>query len=320
MMLCNLRDTLHLDDMQFTDAIDNFLIHELVHRGQGFAEEGHSGLAQRARRVVGALDYQADAWAVLIHFSLANIAPKAFTSVGQARWDLYARLLRAVLFQTYLFRLMEEVEGDEPRLRSPQDARDSQMDVYSLERVASWHYQFHRAKMFNRCVEVGDFQLLVRPELAFRNTPRAAGKLTSKWPEHELNDGFNTANTHPLVVTGVTRYGLSKAVRFTPANPEHYAQVFHGIFSCDTSQGSGSAPFFRRLFVENPEFTLMADLPPVVPPPYYGSANANTVELPLDEALKSLQLMFTPSLPFAPVRAYLVQRGDSGHGQGFAQG
>lgn len=104
-LLLHLKTQLKLDAQHFNDVIDNFILHELVHRGQGFEEGGHRGLAQRAARVLDSLDYQADAWAVLIHFSLANIAPEKFGAIGQSRWNLYARLIRAVLYQMYLFRL-----------------------------------------------------------------------------------------------------------------------------------------------------------------------------------------------------------------------
>lgn len=302
-MLLALKQTLALRSSQLDDAVDNFLIHELVHRGQGFAEEGHSGLSNRARRIVDSLDYQADAWAVLIHFSLAVLAPTRFHAENQQRWKLYSRLIHAVLYQMHVFRLIDETNATTPKLRSAMEAREARMDIYSLSRVSSWHYQFHRAEMFNHTFEIGDFQLLVRPELSFRNTPGAGSNLNAKWPDYELNSQLKVGNIDLLAFTGVTRYGLNRVERFTPASPEHYSLAFDGFFSCDVSQSSGSAPFFRNLFERYPEFILKNTLPPPGVPPHYG--RGTIAQMPLEQALAMLLAMFKPSSPFAPARAHL---------------
>lgn len=309
-MLRGLANGLNPEGHRFNDAIDNFLIHELVHWGQGFAEEGHSGLSSRARRIVDSIDYQADAWAVLIHFSLANLAPSKFGAENENPWRLYARLIHAVLYQMHLFRLIDESKGPPIELRSALETREARMDIYSLGRVASWHYQFHRAEMFNQEFEIGDFQLLVRPELSFRNTPSAGNKLNANWPNYELRSKLNVNNIQPLAFTGVTRYGLNKVERFTPSSPEHYPLAFEGFFSCNVDQSSGSAPFFRRLFEVYPEFTLRNASPPTSTPPRYGSGSA-IVQMSLEKALARLAAMFEPSSPFAPARAHLAVKTQS---------
>lgn len=60
-----------LDARQTAWMIDNYFIHELIHYDQGMSGGNHSQLSQHAPQVLLAIDYQADALAVVVAAILA---------------------------------------------------------------------------------------------------------------------------------------------------------------------------------------------------------------------------------------------------------
>lgn len=55
-----------LDARQIDWMIDNYFVHELIHYDQGMSGGNHSGLREQAPQVLLAIDYQADALAVIV--------------------------------------------------------------------------------------------------------------------------------------------------------------------------------------------------------------------------------------------------------------
>ena len=88
--------------------IDNFLIHEFLHMAQGMSGNRHSDLRIQSPKVLLAIDYQADAAAIVISMILGRFEPEAF---GFRRDEIKGNPLilgqegvQAVLHQIELFR------------------------------------------------------------------------------------------------------------------------------------------------------------------------------------------------------------------------
>ncbi len=102
----------HFSEKYLCEAIDNFIVHEIVHRAQGMGDGNHRGLSAVAPNVLAELDYEADSSAALILFTLAVIEgweDKNFRRIaenGRDKWALYAEIIRTTLSQIHIFNLM----------------------------------------------------------------------------------------------------------------------------------------------------------------------------------------------------------------------
>lgn len=155
-------------------AIDDFLVHEIVHQAQGMAGGNHRNLRAIAPNVLAALDYEADACAILVLMTLWLVelfeASKDAESLNtnsqsEATWIQYAKLIKATLHQIHIFSLMTLREQP----TSLKSALRRSIPLLRWERSCAWHFQYHRALHFHVALPVADFQLLFRPIIGFRN-------------------------------------------------------------------------------------------------------------------------------------------------------
>jgi hypothetical protein len=269
----------NLNQQQTAWMIDNYFIHELIHHDQGMGEGNHSQLSQHAPQVLLAIDYQADALAVVVATMLAWCEPFEFVQkhldwfVSDEHgpmiepiinhWTLYTYAIEAVLYQMEIFTSLSRRAMD----RSTISAMTA--DLERIQRIALWHYQFHRAQQFNPSCPLADFQILAQPMLDFRNLAWAsvhrAQYLTRDWPKSELDllkewerltkefqfgHVFNqTERPQQLIVTGISPYGSTRFVRHTAATQEDYQNAFLGFFELNTL---ASRDFFTTLFASQP--------------------------------------------------------------------
>ena len=250
-----------LDDQAADWMIDNYFIHELLHSAQGMAGGNHSGLSRQAPQVLLAIDYQADAIAAVTATVLAWCHPTEFgfaaVADSESHWTLYVRAIEAILNQIEIFTLLSRQDMDRTRI--------SQMrgSLERIQRIATWHYQLHRARNFLSDRALADFQILAQPMLDFRNLAWAASfapdALRRDWPTREQAEFerwtasaanpkglmFAAHERAPLIVTGVTRNSTTQFVRHAAATPLQYQQAFEGIFD---NNDRASRDFFTTLF------------------------------------------------------------------------
>lgn len=274
-----------LNARQTAWMIDNYFIHELIHYDQGMSGGNHSQLSQHAPQVLLAIDYQADALAAVVATILAWCDPKSYVlryhkSTWKSgewsfrdeqnplpvdrnlnHWTLYTYAIEAVLHQMELFTLLSRRDMDRSEISI------MKADLERIQRIAVWHYQFHRAQEFNPKCPLADFQILAQPVLDFRNLAWASlvdnQELKRDWPERELKlleewkkvvarfrvgQVYDQAERpHQLIVTGVSPYGSTRFVRHTPATAEDYRNAFAGFFELNTS---ASKDLFTTLFTK----------------------------------------------------------------------
>lgn len=262
--MCKVAADRKLDTQQTDWMIDNYFIHELLHFAQGMSGGNHSGLGRQAPPVLLAVDYQADALAAMVATILAWCSPGHFGFHGdiakeENHWALYARAIEAILHQMEIFTLLMRRDMDRTAISG------MRVSIERLLRIATWHYQLHRARAFDVDRPLADFQILAQPMLSFRNLAWAASfapdALRKDWPQREqdgypgwktgsagpADDLFALHECPPLIVTGTTHYATTRFVRHTPTT-QQYADAFAGFFENDTR---ASRDFFNTLFMNH---------------------------------------------------------------------
>ena len=257
-----------LSSRQIDWMIDNFYIHELLHFGQGMAGGNHSQLRTQSEPVLLAIDYQADAVAVVTAAILAWIRPDLYgyeTSekdlyADTDHWTLLAAGIRATLLQMEVFTTLSSAD-----LQDRSKVASWPASLERIQRIATWHLQYHRVEMFNRARPLADFQILAQPMLDFRYLAAAntlcPELLTRTWPSNEaaavvaiqqrLGDVRASPYLHAsyekrsdLIVTGTTPVGTTMFYRHSAAQPDHYSSAFEGFFEARTGK---SRDFFRSM-------------------------------------------------------------------------
>jgi hypothetical protein len=237
--------------------IDNFLIHEFLHEAQGMGGGRHSDLRLHSPQTLLAIDYQADAAAVVIQVALAWYEPAqfGFKSAGLKtdHWTLYEEGVLSVIHQIDIFTYL----GEENLNR--QEAVKLRTSVERVQRIATWHFQAHRLRLFNRGLGLADFQILLQPTLDFRNLAHAGmlepDLIGVDWPESEprfiaglkasRKKSLGGADSRKvLIIACGSAFGTTRFYRFDPASPQHYVDAFKGFFSADLEL---SRRFFQSL-------------------------------------------------------------------------
>lgn len=332
-----------LNTRQTAWMIDNYFIHELIHYDQGMSGGNHSQLSQHAPHVLLAIDYQADALAAVVATILAWCDPNKYVlqyhkfKKGKGRgwvfgetsipidyelnhWTLYTYAIEAVLHQMEIFTLLSRNDMNRSEISK------MKAGLERIQRIAVWHYQYHRAQEFNLSLPLADFQILAQPVLDFRNLAWASlvkgDELKRDWPEREVklleewkktDKGFRVGRMFDLsersqsvIVTGVSPFGSTRFVRHAPATEEDYKNAFAGFFELNTS---ASRDLFTTLFATNKWLVGREDEgkggdggggngddgspnPPDLP----GDTKALAVEKTDDERLDILKRMVTPSI------------------------
>jgi hypothetical protein len=263
-----------LTDREIDWMVDNFYIHELLHFAQGMGGGNHSLLRAQAPQVLLAIDYQADAIAVVTATVLAWCKPEFYgyaePQPKDNHWTLYVEAIKAVLRQMDIFTLLARHDMDRSKIAAEPST------VERIQRIATWHYQLHRAQLFNPQRPLADFQILSQPILDFRHLAAVGvlkpAALTHEWPVKEreiiasLRAGTAAAGfpigfeeRAPLIVTGATPHGTTRFVRHTPAHNGQYADAFRGIFFADPDL---SRELFTTLLELNPWLTGYDQPPP----------------------------------------------------------
>lgn len=259
----------YFSEKELYGAIDNFIVHEIVHRAQGMGDGNHRGLSAVAPNVLAELDYEADASAVLILFTMDMIegwTDDNFRRVAEnsrKKWAHYAEVIRTTLSQIHIFSLMDQ--GDQPIC--PDSAAQMNMYVRRWERICIWHMQYHRAAVFEHSRPISDLQLLHRPVIGFRNQNRAFNqrKLVEAWPSIERQDPKFDTGRPTVAISVLSPNGVRRHVRHTDdATRDDYEKLFRGIFRCSVDF---SEPFFVPLLNANFGFVGKSQSPPPPPPP-----------------------------------------------------
>lgn len=242
-------------------VIDNFLIHEIVHRAQGMGDGRHRGLGSNTPEILALCDYEADASAVLIQTFL-DCASIGTTFLDEATrlqaWRFYRENIRSVLGQIGIFSLMSETGRpltNEQSLAIP-------IGLRRWERMAAWHFQDHRANSFHCTRSPLDMQILFPPRLTSRIAMAAAeqGKLhhqgITRVQHGHAADAANTDGRSDLTVAFSNRWGVREVHRLTTYAHDHWISLMDGIFERDPAK---SAVFFRSqpvlMDVAEPETT-----------------------------------------------------------------
>lgn len=297
--------------------VDNFYLHELLHFAQGMGGGSHSLLRTQAPQVLLAIDYQADAIAAVTATVLAWCKPDLFGYESPVpadnHWTLYVEGINAVLRQMEIFTLMTLRDMDRDKIATLPTT------VERIQRIATWHYQLHRAQRFNPRRPLADFQILFQPVLDFRHLAAVGllrpSELTHEWPSREreivesLTSIFNSAvlpikfeDRAPLILTGATPHGTTRFVRHTPAHDGQYADAFRGLF---TAEPGLSQEFFTTMLESNTWLTGY-DQPPsgagssddarTAPPPgLQKPTDSLAMEAPESERLNILVQLLKPS-------------------------
>lgn len=251
--------------------VDNFLLHELLHFAQGMGGGNHSNLRTQASRVLLAIDYQADALAIVTAAILCWQRPDFFgfdqASEQENHWTLYVEGIKATLRQMEIFTLLSR------RDMNRETIAEGHLDPERFQRIATWHYQLHRSENFNAKRPLVDFQILSQPVLDFRYLRAVSvlkpSALNRRWPSNEQAIRAQLLASDPatqlpdfrerdlLILTGVSEYGTTRFVRFNPADPVVYANAFDAFFTGNTAL---SERFFTLLFESNR--WLLGDTPP----------------------------------------------------------
>lgn len=262
----------HLSDREIDWLIDNFYLHELLHFAQGMGGGNHSQLRTQAPAVLLAIDYQADAVAVMGATILAWCRPDLFgfeekdadLLKATDHWTLLSQGIEATLMQMDVFTKLRyaDVHVREPIV-------NQSASVERIQRIATWHMQWHRSRRYKRSRPLADFQILAQPMLDFRYLAIASTLcpqfLTRAWAANEkqaigvVEDALRGVQRSPyleaayrerahLVVTGTTPFGTTQFVRHNAAQPEHYREAFEGFFETDPNK---SANFFNSMFEDH---------------------------------------------------------------------
>ena len=229
-------------------VIDNFLIHEIVHRAQGMGDGRHRGLGASTPEILALCDYEADASAVLIQTFL-DCASMGTTFLDEATrlqvWRFYRTNIRSVLGQIGIFSLMSETGSPQTQ----DQARSTPIDLRRWERMAAWHFQDHRANAFHRTRSPLEMQILFSPRLTSRIAAAAAeegvlcqAEITARLHEPRMGDTVGADGSVDVTVAFSNRWGVREVHRLTTYAHDHLAGLMNGIFERDAAQ---SAPFFR---------------------------------------------------------------------------
>lgn len=253
-------------------AIDDFLVHEIIHQAQGMAGGNHRNLRAVAPNVLAALDYEADACAILVLLTLWLVElfertkdANSLNSIKQSKatWIQYAALIKATLHQIHIFSLMTTRERPAP-LKS---VLGRSVPLLRWERSCAWHFQYHRALNFHVSLPVADFQVLFRPIIGFRNQEWAenAALLKYNWPKIELKRAADVpvavAGTASMAISGPGYNGARYHAQVSPKDPARYTALFEAVFRCDVSL---SASLFDEVLNQYPIFC--GPKPPPPPP------------------------------------------------------
>lgn len=256
-------------------AIDDFLVHEIVHQAQGMAGGNHRNLWAIAPNVLAALDYEADACAILVLMTLWFVELFEVTkdakslnsnSQSEATWIQYAKLIEATLHQVHIFSLMTSREQP-TTLKS---ALRRSIPLLRWERSCAWHFQYHRVLHFHPALSVADFQVLFRPIIGFRNQELAesAALLTHSWPKVERSRAaempVDPVRTASMAISGPGYNGARYHAQIFPKDPTRYDALFEAVFRCDVSLSEG---LFDEVLDQYPIFCGPKPPPPPSDPP-----------------------------------------------------
>ncbi len=248
----DMQEFLNLSDDSVSDALDNFLLHELFHIKQNLTTARHGDIRQ-APAVLRAADYHADANAAISAFLMYSFDD----SFNEDKWpNIYSRAVKAVLWQMYVFNF--------PAIRG--DA----ILPSRLIRYVTWHYQYHRVRLYNPNANYRDVQLMFEPAISLRNI-RGTQKITRNWAKDECPE--SASNSPQLWLTAPNDFGVACIFRHSAKDERHYDHLFLGVFDCNTND---SRHFFEDFFEENEEligFGFSADDNGGNPPPDGGGPN-----------------------------------------------
>lgn len=237
-LIVNIQRQLKLTHDELCMAIDNFIVHEIMHKAQFMAEGNHSGLRDAAPNVLAEIDYEADAYAVLILACISMLKKRREDNkirIGNLeRWTLYFNIVRSTLHQIHIFSLMEENENG--RTPISQDAYEKKnISLERWGRICAWHMQYHRATKFNISRPFADMQLLFKPHIGFRNQNKAIlnNSLNMHWPSTELQTLGENLTSYHLGLSFAGRYGARSAYMYRTQDT-NYKRFFEGIFKCST--------------------------------------------------------------------------------------
>jgi len=240
-------------------VVDCFLIHEFLHYAQGMGHGRYSGLSSQAPNTLLAIDYQADAMAVIALSMLALLRPDNYSLPADIGvWDIYRHAISLALGQMEVFTHQMSRELDRGKVSNQRFSLDK------LQRTAIWQYQFHRAVHFNRDRSLADFQILSQPHLHFRNLEAAWAEdknfIRKNWPSSGESSfftaGVNAKSGYELrpgsdpfcVLAAPSPHGTTGFVRSNNDFATN-ALLFDGLFDGDLEK---SEKFFAELFKENP--------------------------------------------------------------------
>ncbi|WP_417441331.1 hypothetical protein [Idiomarina sp.] len=243
-----------LDQDELIETVDNFIVHEIVHRCQGMGEQNHRGLSTLAPNILHEIDYEADASAVIIIFVLRLLElqeRKALPIHVNETWPIYSKLIKGVIYQMQLFNLLEEGAGSQDnRLLTNEEVKHRVISFTRWERLCVWHFQYHRALCFNQRSYIRDFQILFKPAISFRNQYEASNNfLDADWPDNEFEfvekeRMKNTRHLSMFCLSSINCWGIRQHAHASPPIDQALA-LFSGLFTADVAE---SEKFFLPIF------------------------------------------------------------------------
>lgn len=232
-----------LKDAQISNMIDNYFIHELFHLAQKMGAGNHSGLGQRSPITLLYLDYEADALAALACASLASVFPDKFgISEKTGAWSILSECALAVLHQIDIFTLFGA-------------RRQPTMGLERFQRIAVWHFQYHRIKSYRKDLELHSIRLNRMPSLAFRNFGRNSalgdsGAISPSFPTEER--ALGRMDVEQLFLLAVDSDNITKLLRWSGASEDWFKNFFLGVFECKLE---ASHPYCHNIFSHAPWLT-----------------------------------------------------------------
>ena len=157
---------LKLDIVEIISMIDNYLIHEFLHRVQGFEDGKHRGVGAMSLPSLLKIDYEADSYAVLIQ--LTYYTDLNLSKIENLR-QMLCRCIKSTIHQTHIFKYYAKTTDLLVPHKSLIDRElGYQFEGHRITRWASWHFQYYRVQLFNDNCPIELIQLPVMPILSFK--------------------------------------------------------------------------------------------------------------------------------------------------------
>ena len=234
-------DDLGLAKQEVDDLVDNFLIHELLHRAQGFKDGGHRLVPTVSPPGLLRIDFEADSYAVLVQISRLLTLD---SSQGITLRGIYQRCIKSVIHQTHVFKYYrhnkpyishKELIDKKSIDKAIKNTGTKGFDGSYIARWAAWHFQYFRCELFNQHAPLDLIQLNVMPIVNLKGVYAGRRVHDGSWHDadeesvHENKSvAYKSEHSNVLVIC-VNNYRFSQRSRPQSVPYEAFNALVTGI-------------------------------------------------------------------------------------------